>query len=109
MSRPLRKLRPPPPAAQPRYLLRLFIAGHSYRSKQAIANLTRICEEHLPGQYELAVVDLYQQPELAGASQIVAVPTLVKQLPAPVRHILGDLADKQRVLLGLDISTSGKP
>ena len=86
-----------------RYLLRLFVTGMTPRSTVAIARIKAICEEHLNGQYDLEVIDIYQQPDVARREQIVATPTLIKKLPAPLRRLVGDLSDKQRVLLGLNI------
>jgi circadian clock protein KaiB len=93
----------PPKAAAVRYVLRLYVAGLMPKSTLAIANMKRICEEHLLGQYELEVIDLYQQPQLAQGDQIVAVPTLIKKLPLPLRRIIGDMSDTERVLVGLDL------
>jgi circadian clock protein KaiB len=90
-------------AAAERYVLRLYIAGSTPGSSRAVETLKAICEEHLPNRYELEVVDIYQQPMLARDEQIIAVPTLIKKLPLPIRKLLGDLSDKQRVLLGLDL------
>jgi circadian clock protein KaiB len=86
-----------------RYLLRLFVTGMTPRSTDAIARIKAICEEHLNGQYDLEVIDIYQQPDAAKLEQIVATPTLIKKLPLPLRRLVGDLSDKQRVLLGLNI------
>jgi circadian clock protein KaiB len=86
-----------------RYMLRLFVAGTTANSLRAIENLRRICDAHLAGRVELEIVDIYQQPELAGQHQVVAVPTLVKVLPAPLRRIIGDLSEEQRVLRGLEL------
>jgi circadian clock protein KaiB len=83
--------------------LRLYIAGQTPRSLAAIANLKRICEEHLAGRYRLQVVDLLNQPQLAKGEQIFALPTLVRALPTPVRKIIGDLSNTERVLVGLDV------
>jgi circadian clock protein KaiB len=91
------------------YILRLFVAGTTTRSVRAIANLRRICEEHLVGRYELEVVDIYQHPELAKEVQIFAAPTLVKELPLPLRQFVGDLSDVDKVLLGLDIGPRAAP
>ena len=88
----------------PPYVLRLFITGTTPRSARAIANLRRVCEEHLRGEYDLEVVDIYQHPESAKEHQIIAAPTLVRMLPLPLRKILGDLADEERVLAGLDLT-----
>jgi circadian clock protein KaiB len=91
-----------PPCAK-KYLLRLYVTGVTPRSTRAIANIRRICEEHLQGQYELEVIDIYQQITLARDEQIIAAPTLIKKLPLPLRRIVGDLSDKDRVLVGLDL------
>ena len=92
--------------ASTRHILKLYVAGQSPKSIRAIANLKKICEENLHGRYELEVIDLYQQPQLAQGDQIIAVPTLIKQLPPPSRRIIGDLSDTERVLVGLDIQTT---
>lgn len=84
-------------------ILRLYIAGQTPRSIAAFANLKRICEEHLAGRYQIEIIDLIQNPQLAGGDQILAVPTLVKRLPEPVRKIIGDLSNTERVLVGLDL------
>ncbi|WP_371818786.1 circadian clock KaiB family protein [Rhodomicrobium sp. Az07] len=86
-----------------RYRLRLVIAGNSERSRRAIENLQHLCAEHLSGQVDLEVVDIYQRPELAEEYQVIAAPTLVKLLPLPVRRIIGDLSQEDRVLHGLEI------
>ena len=86
-----------------RYILRLYITGMTSRSARTIQNLRLFCEKHLAGRYELQVIDVYQQPELASREQIVAVPTLIKQLPLPLRRLIGDMSDEERVLIGLDI------
>ena len=91
------------PPGPEKYLLRLYVTGMTPRSTQAIARIKAICEERLQGRYELEVVDIYQQPELAKGEQIIATPTLIKKLPAPLRRIVGDLSNKERVLLGLDL------
>lgn len=88
----------------PPYRLRLFVAGSTVRSRQAIENLRRICREQLDGDVDLEVVDIYQQPELAERYQVIAAPTLVKLLPLPVRRIIGDLSETERVLRGLDLT-----
>lgn len=93
-----------PPAKGPAYVLRLFIAGTTTRSSRAIANLRRVCEERLHGEYDLEVVDIYQHPAAAQEHQILAAPTLVKMLPLPLRRIIGDLANEERVLVGLGLS-----
>ena len=88
---------------QDRYILKLYVAGQSPKSLNAIANIKKICEQNLQGRYQLKVIDLYQQPQLAQGDQIIAVPTLVRKLPPPLRRIIGDLSDSERVLVGLDI------
>ena len=85
------------------YVLRLYVAGVTPRSVQAIENVKSVCERHLRGRYELQVIDIYQQPVLAKGDQIIAVPTLIKSLPAPLRTLIGDLSDVERVLVGLDL------
>jgi circadian clock protein KaiB len=84
-------------------VLRLYIAGQTPRSIAAFANLKKICEEHLAGRYRIEVIDLVQNPQLAAGDQILAVPTLVRRLPEPVRRIIGDLSNADRVLVGLDV------
>lgn len=88
---------------KPQYELRLYVAGMTPRSLLAIANIREICGEHLKGRYHLQVIDLYQQPVLAEGEQIVALPTLIRKLPPPLRRIIGDLSDRERVLIGLDL------
>lgn len=85
------------------YVLRLYVTGTTSRSAHAIANLKRICEELLRGRYDLEVIDIYQYPALARDEQVVALPTLIKKLPLPLRRIVGDLSDTERVLFGLDL------
>jgi circadian clock protein KaiB len=89
--------------APERWDLRLYIAGHSAKSAAAFANLKRICEEHLAGRYSIEVVDLMRQPQLAAGDQIVAIPTLVRKLPEPLRKIVGDLSNEERTLVGLQL------
>lgn len=85
------------------YLLRLYVTGTTAKSIRAITNIKRICEERLKGRYVLEVVDIYQRPVLAKTEQIIAAPTLVKLLPAPLKKMIGDLASTERILLGLDL------
>ncbi len=85
------------------YVLRLFVTGHTEKSRRAVRNITRLCEEHLHGAYDLEVIDVYQQPELAVEHQLVAAPTLFKVLPLPPRRMIGDMSDTGRVLAGLGI------
>lgn len=86
-----------------KYLLRLYVTGTTGKSMRAIQNVRRICEEHLQGLYDLEVVDIYKNLPLARGDQIIAAPTLIKRLPAPLRRLIGDMSDEQRVLVGLDI------
>ena len=105
--------RPPPPtsnlerateaAGLQRYILRLYVTGLTARSTRAIENVRKICEERLPGRYELEVIDIYQQPAFAKGEQLIAAPTLIKKLPLPMRRLIGDLSDRQHVLFGLDL------
>ena len=83
--------------------LRLYVAGQSKRSLAAIANLKRLCDEHLPGKYEIEVIDLMKNPQLAAGDQILAIPTLVRKLPEPIKKIIGDLSNTERALVGLDL------
>jgi len=85
------------------YVLRLYITGATPRSTRAIQNVRRICEQYMPGRYDLEVIDIYQQPTLAQGEQIIAAPTLIKKLPLPLRKIIGDMSNEERVLLGLDL------
>jgi circadian clock protein KaiB len=89
----------PPPV----FDLRLYVAGQTPKSLTAIANLRKICEEHLQGQYRIELIDLLQNPQLAQGDQILAIPTLVRKLPEPIKKIIGDLSSTERVLVGLDI------
>ena len=89
--------------SEERYVLRLYVTGMTQRSTEAFATIKALCEERLHGRYELEVIDIYQHPQLAIDEQIIAVPTLVKKLPAPLRRLVGDLSNEERVLLGLDL------
>jgi circadian clock protein KaiB len=89
--------------AQAHYLLKLYVAGVTPRSSGAIRSLTELCETHLKGRYTLEIVDLYQQPTLAAADQIVAAPTLIKTLPLPLRRLIGDMANEAKILVDLDL------
>jgi circadian clock protein KaiB len=91
------------PVASEVFELRLYVAGQTPRSVAAFANLKKICEEHLPGRYNIEVVDLVKHPHLAAGDQILAIPTLVRKLPQPIRKIVGDLRDTERALVGLQI------
>jgi circadian clock protein KaiB len=103
---------PTPTATRPRatreatlstYLLKLYVTGKTPRAEKAIANLRRICEEELQGKYELQIIDVLEHPQLADDEKILATPTLIKRLPPPLRRVIGDLSDKEKVLLGLDV------
>jgi circadian clock protein KaiB len=83
--------------------LRLYVAGQTPKSLAAFANLKKICDEHLAGQYHIEVIDLIKKPQLASGDQILAIPTLVRKLPEPIRKIIGDLSDTERVLVGLNL------
>jgi circadian clock protein KaiB len=91
-----------------KYVLRLYITGSTPRSQEAIRNIRRICEEELKDRYDLEVVDVYQQPELARKEQILAAPTLIRKLPLPLRKLVGDMSDKERVIVGLEILSEKK-
>jgi circadian clock protein KaiB len=88
------------------YNLRLYVAGQTPKSVAAIANLKKLCETHLPGRYTIEVIDLMKDPALAQRDQIVAIPTLIRQLPEPLKRIIGDLSNAEKVLVGLDIVPS---
>jgi circadian clock protein KaiB len=90
-------------AAQAEWQLRLYVAGATAKSVAALANLRRLCEEHLAGRYEIEVIDLLVSPKLAAGDQILAVPTLVRKFPEPIRKIIGDLSNTEKVLVGLDL------
>jgi len=89
---------------RPRYVLRLYVAGTSRKSLRAMQNLKKVLEADLAGKYELEIIDIYQQPIFAKSGQIVAAPTLIKELPPPLRKLVGDLSDTEKVLAGLDLS-----
>jgi len=91
-----------------RYVLLLYITGMTRRSALAIANVRAICEAHLRGRYDIEVIDLYEQPLLAKGDQILAAPTLIKKLPQPLRRIIGDMSNTERVLVGLDLRPVGR-
>ena len=92
-----------------KHLLKLYVTGQTLRSQRAIANLRRICESDLAGAYEMIVIDVLERPQLAEDEKILATPTLVKELPTPIRRIIGDLSDSDKVLLGLDLLQWGGP
>ena len=89
--------------------LRLYVAGQTPKSLTAFANLRRLCEEHLAGRYEIEVVDLLKHPELAQSDQIIALPTLVRKLPQPIKRIVGDLSNSERVIVGMNLEKISKP
>ncbi len=101
----MKRKRARPSRARPSrgWLLRLYVAGQSARSAAALRNLEAICERHLAGRYQIELIDLVEQPQLARGDQIVAVPTLVRRLPPPMKKIIGDLSNENRVLVGLDL------
>jgi circadian clock protein KaiB len=86
-----------------RYILRLYVAGMTSRSARAVENVRAFCEKHLEGRYDLQVIDVYQQPALARSEQLIAAPTLIKKLPLPLRRLIGDMSNEDRVLVGLDL------
>jgi circadian clock protein KaiB len=89
--------------------LRLYVAGQTTKSLTAFANLRRICEEHLAGRYEIEVIDLLKHPELAQSDQIIALPTLVRKLPEPIKRIVGDLSNSERVIVGMNLEEVSQP
>jgi len=95
-------------AGEEKYCLRLYVTGTTPKSNRAITNIKKICEEHLQGRYTLEVIDIYQQPVLARGEQIIAAPTLIKRLPLPLRKFIGDMANVERILLGLDLRPNKK-
>ena len=94
---------PPPKAKSKEYVLRLYVAGTSSRSVRAVANIKEICESSLKNRYDLEVIDIYQRPMLVKGEQIIAAPTLVKELPPPLRRFIGDMSNSERILVGLDL------
>jgi circadian clock protein KaiB len=88
---------------QAKYLLRLYVSGSTLKSSRAVQNIKRVCEQHLKNRYDLEVIDIYQQAKLARDQQIVAAPTLIKRLPLPLRRLIGDMSDQEKVLVGLDL------
>jgi circadian clock protein KaiB len=89
-----------------RYILRLYITGNTPRSLRSIENLRALCEKYLKDQFDLEIIDIYQQPALAAEGQIIAAPTLIKTMPLPLRRLVGDFSDQDRVVLGLDLKTT---
>ncbi len=103
MKKPLKKTSPH--SRQRKYVLRLYVSRSTLKSQLAIKNMKRLCQEHLKGRYDLEVIDIHKQPHLARDEQIVAVPTLIKRLPLPLRRLVGDMSDLNKVLFGLDLRT----
>jgi len=101
MAKPKQDVKPR--SSKKAWELRLYVAGQTPKSLAAFANLKKICEEHLAGQYEIEVIDLLKEPQLASGDQILAIPTLVRKLPSPIRKIIGDLSNTERVLVGLNL------
>jgi circadian clock protein KaiB len=89
-----------------RYILRLYITGQTPRSRRSIENLRSLCDKYLKDQFDLEIIDIYQQPALAAEGQIIAAPTLIKAMPLPLRRLVGDFSDQKRVVLGLDLKTT---
>jgi circadian clock protein KaiB len=100
-------MRPRKPKSK-EYVLRLYVAGTTSKSIRAVANIKEICESSLKNRYDLEVIDIYQQPVLVKGEQIIAAPTLVKQLPLPLRKFIGDMSDTERILVGLDLRPKGQ-
>ena len=97
------------PLRRAKYILRLYVTGSSVRSLKAVQNLKKICDEHLPDDYDLEVIDIYKNPKAAREEQIIAAPTLVKKLPEPLRKFVGDLSNTQKILVGLDLYKRQEP
>lgn len=101
----------PTPARSPKlakWKLRLYVAGQTPKSLTAFSNLKKLCDEHLAGRYQLEVIDLIKQPQLAQGDQIVAIPTLVRKLPVPIKRVIGDLSNLERVMVGMDLKPIGE-
>jgi circadian clock protein KaiB len=108
-SSPVAKIKTKPTAKAPaedRWTLRLYVAGQTPRSVKAFSNLKQMCEDRLTGRYTIEVIDLVKQPHLAQGDQIIAIPTLVRKLPEPIKRVVGDLSDIERVLVGIDLQVS---
>lgn len=103
MEKPKQRAKPKISKGEKEWELRLYVAGQTPKSLAAFANLKKICEEHLAGKYHIEIIDLLKRPQLASGDQILAIPTLVRKLPQPIRKIIGDLSNTERVLVGLDI------
>jgi circadian clock protein KaiB len=105
VRKPAARKRTAAKSAKPRFELKLFLTGASERSQRALENIQRFCESELPGDYDLKVIDIYQQPALASAEQILASPTLIKTSPAPLRRLIGDMSDEQKVRVSLGLQS----
>lgn len=106
MKKSSRKKNPKPAAVRDAtYVLRLYVSDSTVKSERAVVNLKRVCEEYLEGRYDLEVIDIHRQAKLARDEQIIAVPTLIKRLPAPLQRLVGDMSDLNKVLVGLDLRT----
>ena len=105
-SRTTAKAKPSKGPKPPTYELRLYVAGRTERAMTALSNLRKVCDEHLAGRYSVEVIDLLEKPHLAKGEQILALPTLVRKLPTPIRKIVGDLSNTERVLVGLDLKAA---
>ena len=103
-----KKTKTPDSIAPKEYQLRLYVAGYTSKARAALENLSKICETHLEGRYSIEVIDLLKNPQLAAGDQILAVPTLVRKLPEPIKKIIGDLSDEERVLIGIDLLPKSK-
>jgi circadian clock protein KaiB len=95
------------PAGEFKFVLKLYVTGMTPKSRLAIRNVQKLLDEHIPGSYELDIVDIYQQPELARANQLIAAPTLIKQLPLPLRRLIGDMSSPDRILAALAVKPTG--
>jgi circadian clock protein KaiB len=107
MNTPVKRRRVAPRVRQSRYVLRLYVNDSTLKSQRAVENLQRVCDEHLHGRYHLEVIDIHRHANLARDEQIVAVPTLIKRLPAPLQRLVGDMSDLNKVLFGLDLKVRG--
>jgi circadian clock protein KaiB len=96
-------------AREEKYVLRLYVAGMSPRSVRAVENIRKMSEQYLKGRYELEVIDVYQQPQYARKDHLLAAPTLIKKLPLPIRRLIGDMSNKDRLLVGLDLVSNNQP
>jgi circadian clock protein KaiB len=107
MKKPPKRVRPVARVRLSKYLLRLYVNDSTPKSQRAVENIQRVCDEHLKGRYNLEVIDIHRQAHLARHEQIIAVPTLIKRLPAPLQRLVGDMSDLKQVLFGLDLKVRG--